>query len=294
MSHFSQPITEIIAKRFSCRTYKEEPVQATVVMQLQEFINQLPAGPFGSKPRFKIVAASPDDPEVLRGLGTYGFINGATAFIVGASRAIGMYLEDYGYQMEEIILAATDLGLGTCWLGGSFTRSSFEQRIGIHSDEEIPAVTAMGVMEDEDAARNGFLRNQVGAQTRRGWERTFWDGKFGTPLTEAAAGAYALPLEMVRLGPSASNKQPWQVVRMGADWHFYLRRTPGYRVSAVNKTLRVTDLQRLDIGIAMCHFELTCLELGMPGNWSVNEPWIAVENDLVEYVVSWTERPHAS
>ena len=35
-------------------------------------------------------------------------------------------------------------------------------------------------------------------------------------------------LEMVRRGPSASNKQPWRVVRAGERWHLYLQRTRGY------------------------------------------------------------------
>jgi len=37
-------------------------------------------------------------------------------------------LEDFGYLMEEAILFATGLGLGTCWLGGSFTKSGLPKR----------------------------------------------------------------------------------------------------------------------------------------------------------------------
>jgi nitroreductase len=289
MSLPSKPIIEIIPERFSCRTYLEEPIPAASLLQLQEYINTLPAGPFGSKPRFKIVAATPEDPAALRGLGTYGFIHGATAFLVGASQPVGYYLEDFGFLMEEIILAATRLGLGTCWLGGSFTRSSFEKRISIQPGEEIPAVTAMGMIADEDEARNGLIRRKVGAQTRRGWERMFWDKGFGSPLSKGNAGNYAVPLEMIRLGPSASNKQPWQIVRIGTHWHFYLRRTEGYRVGAVNKTLKIADIQRLDIGIAMCHFELTCMELGLPGKWTRSKPDLELPSQLLEYVVTWSE-----
>ena len=289
MRPLSKPIIDLIPERFSCRDFLEEPLSASCLLQLQGFVSDLPVGPFGTRPRFKVVAATQEDPASLRGLGTYGFIRGATAYLVGACQPAGYYLEDYGYLMEEIILAATSLGLGTCWLGGSFKRSSFGKHISMAPGEEIPAVTAMGSIADPEKARNGFIRQQVGAHQRRAWERMFWDGKFGDPLTRTRAGSYAVPLEMVRLGPSASNKQPWQIVRLGTDWHFYLRRTEGYRDGAINKTLKIVDLQRVDIGIAMCHFELTAVELGLEGKWIVRKPELELPTKMVEYVVSWTE-----
>ena len=289
MSLPSKSIVEIIPERFSCRDFLEEPIPGSFLLQLQDFITNLPAGPFGAGPRFKIVAANQEDPESLRGLGTYGFIRGAMAYLVGASQATGYFLEDYGFLTEQIILAATGLGLGTCWLGGSFKRSSFEKRISVRPGEVIPAVIAMGLIADPEQARNGFIRQQVGAHQRRNWDRMFWDGKFGNPLSKTSAGVYEVPMEMVRLGPSASNKQPWQIVRVGKDWHFYLRRTEGYRNGAVNKTLKIVDLQRVDIGIAMCHFQLTARELGLPGRWVVMEPDLKIPNQLVEYTVTWSE-----
>jgi hypothetical protein len=49
------------------------------------------------------------------------------------------------------------------------------------------------------------------------------------------------------------------------------------------------DLQRVDMGIAMCHFELTAKELGIVGKWKISDPGsISVPQDT-EYVVSWVE-----
>ncbi|HCC78162.1 MAG: hypothetical protein A2X25_04845 [Chloroflexi bacterium GWB2_49_20] len=289
MTLFSKPSVEIIPQRFSCRTFLDEPVPAACLNTLRTFISTHPIGPFGSQPRFKLVASSQGDSASLHGLGTYGFIQGATAYLVGASHPEAHSLEDYGYLLEEYILAATDLGLGTCWLGGSFTRSSFCRRISILAGEEIPAVTALGLIADPEKARDGFLRRRAGSHGRRVWERMFSDEKFGNPLSKAAAGKYAIPLEMVRLGPSASNKQPWQIVRSGIDWHFYLRRTSGYQDGILNKVLDISDLQRVDIGIAMCHFELTARELGLTGHWLVKQVNIEIPGDQIEYIVTWCE-----
>ena len=54
---------------------------------------------------------------------------GATGFIVGAAERTPKDLEDFGYLMEHVILFATDLGMGTCWLGGTFSKSRFAGKI---------------------------------------------------------------------------------------------------------------------------------------------------------------------
>jgi len=288
MPILNKPLTEIIPQRFSCRSYQDTPIPTERIKELQDFISTQTIGPFGTQPRFKLVTAGQGDSDSLRGLGTYGFIRGATAYLIGASQPQGYYLEDFGYLMEQHILAATALGLGTCWLGGSFTRSSFAKRILIQPGEEIPAVAALGLIDDPDKARDGFIRRQAGSHERRSWERIFSDNEIGNPLSKTSAGGYAIPLEMVRLGPSASNKQPWQIVRSGSDWHFYLRRTTGYRDGRINKVLNISDLQRVDIGIAMSHFELTARELDLTGSWLVKQVDIKIPDERIEYIVTWS------
>ena len=92
-------------------------------------------------------------------------------------------------------------------------------------------------------------------------------------------------LEAGRWAPSASNRQPWRVLRQGQAWHFFLQRTPGYgKVS--EPVSGGSDLQRVDMGIAMCHFELTAKEMGLEGRWTV-DPEAAGRPEPAEYVVSW-------
>jgi hypothetical protein len=283
----TKPITDIIRQRFSCRTYIEQPIAAEKRRKLQTFIDALQSGPFGGRSHFHLVAADNGDSRALKDLGTYGFIQGATGYIIGTLGTDEKNLEDYGYQMEQIILFATDLDLGTCWLGGSFTRSSFAKKINAADDALIPAVTSIGEIANVEDARNGLLRRQINADQRLPWEQLFFNQNFGVPLMQKDAGDYATPLEMLRIGPSASNKQPWRVVKDGSVWHFYLQRTKGYRQGTLTRFLGVADVQRLDMGIAMCHFELTAHELGPPGKWFGAEPAIAKPDELTKYIVSW-------
>jgi hypothetical protein len=195
-------------------------------------------------------------------------------------------LEDFGYAMERIILCATDLGLGTCWLGGSFTKSRFAKKIAAGKGERVPAVTSVGLIAKAHSIRQMFSQNSH----RYAWNNLFFDQAFDRPLSQDDAGPYAVPFEAVRMGPSASNKQPWRIVKDGAAYHFCIQRSKGYGPGSLAfKLLNVDDMQRLDAGIAMCHFELTANELGLAGTWQVNEPAIEKPDEMTEYVASWSD-----
>jgi hypothetical protein len=283
---YSKPVTEIIQKRFSCRTYIDKPIAEEEQEHLSDYLSATGAGPFGGAVRFKLIAATDQDRKALKGLGTYGFIKGATAFIVGAVGPSRKNLEDFGYMMESVILFATDMGLGTCWLGGSFTRSRFAKKISATVEELVPAVTSVGYILKK--RQSGVtVRQIVGGHNRQPWENLFFREKFGIPLLSDEAGPYAVPLEMVRIGPSASNKQPWRIIKDGDSWHFYMQRTRGYGNTLTFKLLNIADLQRVDMGIAMCHFEMTAGELGLKGRWDIKEPKIEKPASLCEYTASW-------
>lgn len=86
---------------------------------------------------------------------------------------------------------------------------------------------------------------------------------------------------MVRLGPSASNKQPWRLVIQDGSCHFYEYKTPGY-------TDRFPyDIQRIDMGIAAAHFDFAVKEKGLRGTFNTSsQPKIDLP-EHVEYVFSW-------
>ena len=281
-----QPIADLVQQRFSCRTYREIPIEPETRQKMEAFLSSLTHGPLGAPLRLELIAASEEDRAALRGLGTYGFIRGATGFLAGAVRGGDKNLEDFGYRMEEAILFATALDLGTCWLGGTFTKSRFTDKLGLGDDEIMPAVVSIGYISEQRSLRDRLIRRGARAHNRRPWERLFFDKEFGAPLSREAAGDYALPLEMVRLGPSASNRQPWRIIRDDGSWHFYLRRSAGYG-EGISGLFMTTDLQRVDLGIAMSHFALAAQEQGLAGAWQVDEPAIDEPNELTEYVVSW-------
>jgi hypothetical protein len=284
---FSKSVTEIIRQRFSCRAYLEKPLGTALVQKLQSEMDSCKQGPLGTALRFKVITATEEDRGALKGVGTYGNIKKAQGFIVGAVSPSKRDLEDLGYVTESLVLLTADLGIGSCWVGGLFTKSGFAKKLAANENERIPAVISLGLIENIEASKNAYFRKKTGGHNRFQWEKMFFHNSFKNPITVEQAGNYENPLEMVRLGPSASNKQPWRIVRKGNDWHFYLQRTKGYGNTFIFKLLKVADIQRLDMGIAMCHFELTAKQLGIKGEWKIQDPGIELPDSMTEYSVSW-------
>lgn len=275
-------IVETIKSRTSCRTYSDEQVEIEKLSELQNFLISNKAAPFGSNVRFQLLNLDEREIGNIKNLGTYGVIRGARQFIVGAVKKYPMAMEDYGYCMEMNILKATALGLGTCLLGGTFNRSGFAQRINLKEDELLPVISPVGYAGDKKTIIDKTFRWIAGSGKRKPWDDLFYDGNMAKHLTRESVESYETPLECVRLSPSASNKQPWRIIKDNnrAIFHFYLRRTPGY-----DKLFKEIKLQNVDMGIAMCHFALSVNEFGLPGNWKVNNPQISTDD--MEYIASW-------
>lgn len=270
-------IQQAISIRKSIRTYKDEPISEELKSELKKYIENAGA-PFDTKQRFILIDTDITDKKVK--LGTYGVISGAKTFICAAVEPEERYEENLGYAFEKIILHATLLGLGTCWLGGTFNKSGFSEVAGLKENEIMPVVSPVGYTGEKRSLIDRALVMGAGSKNRKNWSELFFNKNFDTPLNKDEAGCFKDALEMVRLAPSASNKQPWRIVKDGNTFHFFLRRTTGYR------GLIGFDIQRLDIGIAMCHFEAVINEQGLKGAWIDGKSEFKNVKGL-EYIISF-------
>ena len=263
-------IIETIQKRRSVRTYTGEPLRQEHIALIKQFLNGLQT-PFGKKARIELVHTHSDDKPIQ--LGTYGWIKGACDFLTLIYEEAPFAETAAAYLFEEVILFCTDLGLGTCWVGGSFSRSDFKKQIQPKPNENLRIVSPVGYIGD----RKRFLEKYiVGSDkkhaSRKPFSELFFDGNFYTPLAKTAAGPYLMPLEMIRLAPSANNMQEWRVLLEGNTFHFYKK--PYLRFDTI------------DMGIALCHFELSCKELGLEGRYAFLKDFPSA-HDKLDYVISW-------
>jgi nitroreductase len=277
--YFDRPALDVIRSRVSVRTYTAEMLSAAHRQHLRDFARNIKA-PFANATRLEFLQGQ----EIARTtgkIGTYGVIRGAVDYIAGIVEKGENDLEQLGFTLEMLILGATAMGLGTCWLGGTFRRSQLLRLVDIGENEIMPAITPVGYPASSKSTVESLMRLAARSHRRKPWSLLFFDEEIGTPLEPEAAGEYRDVLEAVRLAPSASNKQPWRILRQGNAWHFYLKPTPGYAAATGY------NLQRLDMGIAMCHFEMVQKERGLSGQWSTKEKTASLPGS--EYTVSWVQ-----
>lgn len=261
-----QSIKEIIQKRHSVRNYDGTPLPQETIDKIKDYIKNL-TNPFDKKIRIELIQQNSGNESIK--LGTYGVIKGANHFLAAACEKDDLSLTALGYSLEKLILYCTSLGLGTVWLGGTFNKGNFAKAINLKENEVLPIVSPVGY---EGGKKSLFAKlAEKNTNKRNDFSKSFFNGDFNTPLTESDAGEYYEPLEMLRLAPSAVNKQPWRVLKQNNNIHFYLAETNKYT--------------SMDIGIALCHFHLTAMENNIAGELKIDDPKIG-NNDLT-YVMSW-------
>ncbi len=267
-------ILELIRTRKSVRTYDGAPVKPEHRAALAAFMEDIPT-PWGIRARFRLLEAE-----------KYGLkspvLTGESLYFAAALPRGEHSEEALGYAFERLVLYAWSLGLGTVWLGGTLNREAFEQAMGLTSEEFMPCASPLGYPAKKPALKDSLMRKGVKADTRLPFEKLFFTGDLQHPLTPEAAGTLRIPLEAVRLAPSAVNKQPWRVVVRGDTAHFYVKHDKGLVSQATG------DLQKVDLGIALCHFRLAAEAAGLSPAFIQADPGLETDG---EYIASFRCAP---
>lgn len=261
-------ILELVRGRRSVRTFSQKAVPAQVLEDLMSYANGV-KNPYGIPVRFELLNAKE------HGLSS-PVISGGDWYVGAVVEDVPHGAEAFGYAFEAMVLYAQSLGLGTTWIGGTMNRGIFERAMRLQGSEQMYCVTPLGYASDKMSLRETMMRKGVKASVRSEFGEVFFDGSFGKALTRERAGKLADPLEAVRLGPSAVNKQPWRAVVTENGVHFYVKKLKG---------LPVASMQKIDLGIALCHFDLAAQEIGIAAEFSINDPKLSVTD--AEYIASY-------
>ena len=267
-----------IKARKSVRTFNDRPIPDEVLAKLEDF-TKYDTNPFGVPVTFKFLDRKCDgvsSPVIV----------GADTYVAAKYRRQEDAELGFGYSFERFVLLATSLGLGTVWLAATIDRKAFERALCVGADEVMPAVTPLGYAADKRSLRETLMRKNMRADDRAPFESLFFRGDFDHPLVEGEAGGLLEPFQMVRWSPSATNKQPWRLVIDGSKVHFYEHRTKGYARESTG------DIQKVDMGIAACHFQIAAEEAGLPGEFLKEDPGLRTPEDT-SYVTTFVTSAEA-
>ena len=265
-------IAELVKSRRSIQTFDGKDLRKEDLEKLSSFMAEL-KNPYGILVEFKLLDA------IQQALKCH-VVSGTDLYLGAKAKRVPHIEEAFGYSFEILVLYAQSLGIGTVWIGGTMDRSAFERAMALEEDEMMSCMSPLGYPAKKMSIKENMRRKAIKADSRNPFETMFFDGNFGIPLTPDKAGSLAHPLEMVRWAPSAVNKPPWQVVLKENAVHFYLRHTKGFISKAAG------DMQKIDMGIALCHFALTAEESGLDLQFCISDPGIAAESDT-EYIASY-------
>lgn len=218
------------SKRRSVRQYTASPTEAQLA-QLGTLAKQL------SWQGVRIM--------LMKGSGLKGTIKGTDVYAaVIAQKNTPQELE--GYVGEALALEATLLGLGTCWLGGSFYKGVVRQVTKLQEGESVHCVIAIGqCAEAAPAHRRKDMAKLCSLDEAALTALPAWQGR---------------ALQCARIAPSAINLQPW-------------------KFTATDKTVAVvkagfSPYAALDRGIAMLHVAAGAVSAGVNGVWKeAGEGW---------------------
>ena len=259
---------ELIRSRRSVRSFDGNELEKAELEEILRFAEAVKT-PFDLPIEWRILDARE------HGL-TSPVITGTDTWIAGKMRRAPHAEEAFGFAFERVVLYAQSRGIGTTWIAGTMDRAAFERAMALEEGEVMPCVSPLGRPAPRMSLRETLMRKGVKADVRLPFGDLFFDGSFDKPLS---VGPMAGPLEMVRWAPSAVNKQPWRIVLAGDAAYFYEKRSKGY-VSADG-----WDLQKIDIGIAMCHFVCGLEEMGCRYEFCFDDPDLQTPEDT-DYIAT--------
>lgn len=220
-------LLQAIDIRRSRRKYLTTAIAVSAVETLQTLISE-----YNSKAKMRLVLNNGD---AFAGLSkSYGMFSGVQNYIAligDKNDVVGM--EKLGYYGELLVLHATALGLGTCWVGGTFDRKSCP--VELTDGESIVCVITIGNTEQSLSSKEKLIRWATHRKTKTIPQMVESDGYDAWWFSDG--------MRSVQKAPSAINRQPV---------------TFTFRNSVV--TASVKDIKgdgfALDLGIAKLHFEL--------------------------------------
>lgn len=258
-------ILQAIKERRSIRSYNGKPLNGEQVEELNNAIEESYTL-FGGKItiRLKTFDIHGDFKP-----STYGVIKGASDFFL---MAIGEGEDSdltAGFQFEQIVLKAWQMGLGTCWIAGTYKGSQFDERETWPEGETLKIICPVGVAE-KPRLMEKMMRLSIGANNRKPFGNLFFEDEFNKSLVRDSKFGEAL--EMMRLAPSSTNSQPWRALVKDDKVLFYYK--PKYPITVI------------DMGIGICHFYETEKYIGFNGKFEKEADYPVPPEDW-KYLISY-------
>jgi nitroreductase len=148
--------SNLIRERYSVRAYKPNPVEEDKLQQVLQAARLAPTAANRQPLQLIVIHTAGREEELRRIYSQDWFVQ--PPLVIGIcgvpgrawTRRDGMnyHVIDVAIAMDHLILAAADLGLGTCWVG-AFDPAAAREVLGLPDDVEPIAFTPLGYPADQ-------------------------------------------------------------------------------------------------------------------------------------------------
>ena len=95
----------------------------------------------------------------------------------GSRNDIDYFIVDVSIAMEHLVLAATDKGLGTCWIGG-FDEKKVKEILEIPEDIRVVALTPLGYPAEKKSFIGQLAKIVTQSKKRKSFDKIFHNNKW--------------------------------------------------------------------------------------------------------------------
>lgn len=142
---------EAMRERISRRTYTDTRIEPDTLAQLNARIQAINAA--SQLSIFLLEDGSLAFNSIRK---SYGMFKGVRSILVLKGKKSDAHLrEKIGYYGEELVLEATKLGLGTCWVGGTFDKKN--PVFQVTAEEELVCVIPVGYVPMDQTLREKLI-----------------------------------------------------------------------------------------------------------------------------------------
>ena len=238
-----ETIQEAIKVRRSRRAYSPEPLPEEIIQELQELLDVYNA--LGQVDMRMVI----NNGKAISGVrNSYGLFSGVRNYLglIAYGNDTASY-EHLGYYGEAWILRATMLGLGTCWVGGTFNRGLIP--FALSDDKKIICTIPFGYVSDEPSGREKLIKRFTGRSSKTIEEMVSQE-------SDELPDWFNAGMEMVQRAPSASNKQPVLFTYKEAVASASVSHASDQILDSSLFPAVTNEMLALDFGIAKLHFEI--------------------------------------
>jgi nitroreductase len=137
---------DVILNRRSIRKYSDKEIPKDVLEKIVEAGRQSPSAA-NRQPYHFIIVTDLEIKKEITGIFS-GFISKAPLIIIGCAnpnaRLTGKWATiDTTIALENMVLAATSLGIGTCWIG-SFNEQKIKEKLNVPQNWIVVALISLG------------------------------------------------------------------------------------------------------------------------------------------------------